>query len=171
MKLITLFMSVLLVAAAACGGGAAVEEAHGDDAHDVEPAAAASLEVAPKDALFLVQMTNFAFSPSTLDVKTGDVIEIAIQNVTTEPHDFTIERIDADLHISYLGGAGTHEHGGTAMAADLHFVLTEPGSGVVHIKVHEPGEYIFYCSIPGHRELGMEGTLIVTSGEHDGHDD
>ena len=44
---------------------------------------------------------------------------------------------------------------------DLHFPLSEPGSGVVHIKVYEPGEYVFYCSVPGHRELGMVGTLIV----------
>ncbi|RIK29260.1 MAG: hypothetical protein DCC52_07570 [Chloroflexi bacterium] len=24
-----------------------------------------------------------------------------------------------------------------------------------------PGEYVFYCSIPGHAELGMHGTLVV----------
>ena len=45
--------------------------------------------------------------------------------------------------------------------ADVHFALSEAGSGVVHLKINEPGEYAFYCSVPGHREGGMEGTLIV----------
>ena len=172
--LLALLLAAGLVLTAACSGddGAttASEPVVATEAHDDTEAndegdedANAYLEVAPKDQLFLVQMTNFAFTPDVLEAQAGEVIEIAIQNVEAVLHDFTIDRVDADLHVSYLGGTGEHAHAGEMEmpAADLHFALTEPGSGIVHIKVHEPGEYVFYCSVPGHREAGMVGTLII----------
>lgn len=33
-------------------------------------------------------------------------------------------------------------------------------SRVLSIKL-KPGTYMFYCSVPGHRTAGMQGTLIV----------
>ena len=83
----------------------------------------------------------------------------------TTLHDFTIDRIDADVHVSYLGGTGQHLHTDPEIEADVHFALTEPGTGVVHLKIDEPGEYVIYCSVPGHREAGMVGTLIVGAPE------
>ncbi len=133
---------------------------HEADTHD--PAEEnAYLEAAPKDTLYLVEMTNFAFTPSVLEVNAGEVLEIAIQNAQPVLHDFTIEKIDADVHISYLAGTNEHAHTEAQADADVHFALTEPGSGVVHMKINEPGEYVFYCTVPGHREAGMEGTLTV----------
>ncbi len=151
-----------------------VADEHIDDGSDHEDAgshesdadqgeeANAYLEAAPKEALTLIEMTSFAYAPNVIEVGAGEVLEIAIQNAEPSLHDFTIDKIDADVHISYLGGTGQHEHQEPERDADVHFALTEPASGVVHLKVDEPGEYVFYCSVPGHREGGMEGKLIVS---------
>ena len=139
----------------------AADDAATDHDADASAEAFAYLEAAPKDQLYLVEMTNFAFTPEVLEVGVGEVLEIAIQNVEAVLHDFTIDEIDADVHISYLGGTGQHVHTEPQLEADVHFALTEPSTGVVHLKIHEPGEYVIYCSVPGHREAGMEGTLIV----------
>ena len=147
-------VAVLLIIGS-CGG-------NGPDDDDDQAATENSyLEAAPKDALFLVEMTSFAFAPDVMEVAAGDVVEIAIQNVEPLLHDLTIDVIDADVHVSFLAGTGQHAHQDPETEADVHFALTERGSGIVHLKINEPGEFVFYCSVPGHRESGMVGTLIV----------
>lgn len=161
------FLAMLLVAAilafAACNGDGneAGETPTGEEHTDAEGVEEpnAYVEAAPKEALTLIEMTSFAYTPSVIEVGAGEVLEIAIQNAEPTLHDFTIDNIDADVHISYLGGTDQRQE--PDRDADVHFALTELASGVVHMKVDEPGEYEFYCSVPGHREAGMEGTLIV----------
>ncbi len=135
---------------------------HPSATEDDDLDAQAYLEAAPKDSLFLVDMSLLSFTPDVLEVKALEVVEIAIQNSEATLHDFTIDKVDADVHISYLAGTGQHEHAEAAKDADVHFALTEAGSGIVHLKIHEPGEYVFYCSVTGHQAAGMEGTPIVT---------
>jgi plastocyanin len=36
----------------------------------------------------------------------------------------------------------------------------EGGSKTLSLKL-KPGTYTFYCSVPGHRQAGMQGTLVV----------
>ena len=163
--LLAMPLVVAMLALAACNGdGNGSGETPTGEEHtdaDADGEANAYLEAAPKEALTLIEMTSFAYTPSVIEVGAGEVLEIAIQNADPALHDFTIDKIDADVHISYLGGTGQHQHQEPERDADVHFALTEPASGVVHLKVDEPGEYEFYCSVPGHREAGMEGTLIV----------
>lgn len=41
-------------------------------------------------------------------------------------------------------------------------IASMPGmSALVTFTPTEPGTYEFYCAVPGHREAGMVGTVIV----------
>ena len=83
-----------------------------------------------------VTATDFAFDPGDITVEAGEDLAIVL---TSEDllHDFTIDELDA--HVAADRGE-TAEGGLTA---------------------EEAGTYTYYCSVPGHREAGMEGTLTV----------
>jgi uncharacterized cupredoxin-like copper-binding protein len=66
-------------------------------------------------------------------------VTIEFDNQAAIEHDVAIEQDGEEIAKSDLVSQGTAE-----VSADL-----------------EPGEYVFYCSVPGHREGGMEGTLTV----------
>ena len=78
---------------------------------------------------------NLSFTPDTLDVAAGD-FNVALTS-EDQFHDFTIEDVDGLVEAS----AGDTEEGG--------------------FTIDEAGEYTFYCTVPGHRAGGMEGTLTV----------
>jgi plastocyanin len=81
---------------------------------------------------------DLAFDTDTLDASAGEVT-ITLDNPATLEHDVAIERDGEEIAKSDLVSEGT-----TDVTADL-----------------EPGEYVFYCSVPGHRDGGMEGALTV----------
>lgn len=83
-----------------------------------------------------VSARSFEFEPAEITVAEGADIAIVLSSEDSL-HDFTIDEFDA--HVA--AGPGETSVGG--------------------FRALEPGEYTFYCSVPGHREAGMEGTLVV----------
>ena len=83
-----------------------------------------------------VTADGFAFDPDEITVVVGEDIAIALTSVDIL-HDFTIDELDA--HVAA-------DRGETATGG---------------LRAEEPGRYSFYCAVAGHREAGMEGTLVV----------
>ncbi len=82
--------------------------------------------------------TGLAFDTADLEAKPG-LVRLTMQNPSEVPHNVALE------------GAGVDEEGP---------VVQKDGASEVEAEL-KPGEYTFYCSVPGHREAGMEGTLTV----------
>jgi plastocyanin len=83
--------------------------------------------------------TQIAFdTTSGLSSKPGKVT-IEFDNPSAIEHDVAIEKDGEELAKSALVTEGK-----TSVSADL-----------------EPGDYTFLCTVPGHAEAGMEGTLTV----------
>lgn len=83
-----------------------------------------------------VSATSFEFEPAEITVTAGEDVAIALTSDDVL-HDFTVDGVE--VHVAA-------EPGETA----------EGG-----LRVVEPGEYRITCTVEGHREAGMEGTLIV----------
>ena len=79
------------------------------------------------------------YDKTTLSAKAGSV-SIDFTNSSPVPHDVTIANASGKI----VGATPTFTGGSKTLSVSL-----------------KPGTYKFYCSVPGHRAAGMEGTLTV----------
>ncbi len=75
----------------------------------------------------------------TLTANPGDTVSITLRNADGIEHDLTIDEFDV-----FVGPVDSFDE-------ELTVIFT----------VDEAGEYVYYCSVPGHRAAGMFGALIV----------
>ncbi len=83
--------------------------------------------------------TNIAYDKTSLASKPGKVT-IDLNNPSAISHDIAIENSAGEE----IAGSELVAEGETEVSAEL-----------------APGTYTFYCTVPGHREAGMEGPLTV----------
>lgn len=83
-----------------------------------------------------VTARSFAFEPKQITVRAGEDIAILLSS-EDGLHDFTIDELDA------------------------HVAAERGSASVGGFRADKPSRYTFYCSVQGHRQAGMEGTLVV----------
>ncbi|CAN5820002.1 hypothetical protein BH20CHL3_BH20CHL3_05260 [soil metagenome] len=103
---------------------------------DDEATPAESDDAAASDGV-AVSTIDMGFEPNELSISSGTDVTVTITNEGVLQHDFVIDELGVDTEL--LDGGASAE---------------------VTINA-EPGTYTFYCSVAGHRQAGMEGTLTV----------
>lgn len=83
-----------------------------------------------------VTASNFNFNPSTIQVKSGEKVKIIFKS-QEGIHNLAFKEL----------GIGTKTIGS--------------GEDSLEFTAPNPGSYAFSCSVPGHAEAGMKGSLIV----------
>lgn len=120
-------LAALLLLGAACGGDDDGGDENGGGAGETSATGATGGDGGGTT----LQTVNFSFSPSTLEVASGD--EITLENAAADtPHTFTVDDTDIDVELS-------------------------PGASSSATIDLDPGEYAFHCRF--HSQ--MTGTLTV----------
>ena len=149
----------------ACGGS----DSTADDGHDDTAAADHDDADADHDEdLFAqdahetieVEMIDIAYAQPDITIEAGELVEIVLSNTGAIDHDFTIEEIHTAhaYHDPDQEAAGHDDHGAEYA---MHHALVPGDSVTMRVIAEEAGTYEYYCTVPGHKEAGMVGTLTV----------
>jgi len=93
--------------------------------------------VRPVNGFIEMTASAFEFKPDQIAMEVGEQVTLKLTS-TDSLHTFIIKELGIEVEIP-VGKTATVDLTGT-----------------------REGTYTFYCSVPGHREKGMEGTLFVT---------
>jgi uncharacterized cupredoxin-like copper-binding protein len=140
----TLALATALLALAGCGGSSsgsstAAQAPTTSSATSSTPAPAGASGGSSKVSLQANPEGQLEYNTKSLTAKAGKV-SVDFTNSSSLPHDVTIESSSGQK----VGATPTFSGGSKTLTVDL-----------------KAGTYKFYCSVPGHRQAGMEGTLTV----------
>ncbi len=143
------------------------------------------------DELVITMRTeDFKFVPDSVTIKVGQTVRLRLDNhdpvlhdYTTDEAEFIVLEADGAAHNDHEVVAAAHDDDDGVVASHddddqdmddhdmdleaqvslqpLHIAAEGDEHGELVFEATEAGEYVFYCSVPGHREAGMVGTIII----------
>lgn len=137
-KLVFLVLAGLTLALAACSGVAAPSQG----AQQIT-----------------IEANEFKFQPATIEVSKDRPVKLTMRNKGTVEHDWAIMKIP--MMGMKESGAVSHDTSGSAGKPELHMSAMTGQVAEVEFTPTQAGTYQIVCTVAGHKEAGMVGTLIV----------
>ena len=136
---------ILALLVGACGAASGGSNAAGPSSTPARPA----------DGELTVRAFEWGFEPEAIALRQGEQVRIVLENEGTTLHNLKVD----DLAVEVIEARST---GPLSGGEGQLFVGAEAGQrGTLAFVPQEAGTFTFYCTINGHRQLGMEGTLTV----------
>jgi uncharacterized cupredoxin-like copper-binding protein len=132
--------AAIAIPLAGCGGGG--DDSTSADTSGGEATQASTTAGGGGGASQTVDMTavDYKFNPSDTTVNSGNVT-FNLKNDGQQPHSLEIEDVNGQDQ-------------------ELEGDVSPGQSGTLKVNL-PPGKYEFYCPVPGHKEMGMEGEIKV----------
>lgn len=97
------------------------------------------------------------YEPSRIEVKRGEQIRFVLKNVGNETHEFILaSKADNLKHAELMKKFPEMEHDDPNGKS-----LKPTGASEILWRFNKRGTFEFACLIPGHREAGMIGSVVV----------
>ena len=147
-----------LIGAAALLAAAVIPAAAHDEAHSAagmpgdpaKPARTVTVAMSEGDG-------TMKFTPDRVEVKKGEQVRFVIENKGALAHEFRLATVkDNDEHAAMMRQMPDMQH------HEANAVSLDPGKSTKLLwRFSDAGTFEFACLIPGHREAGMHGTVVV----------
>lgn len=100
---------------------------------------------------------KMSFIPAMIEVKQGDQIKFMLRNNGSSDHEIVLATLEMNLeHAKEMAKNPDMEHDDPNAKR-----LAPKKTGEILWRFTKVGEFDFSCLIPGHREAGMTGKIIV----------
>jgi FtsP/CotA-like multicopper oxidase with cupredoxin domain len=100
-------------------------------------------EAAGTSVTFTVSLTEFAIDPGMIQAPAGQTLTFKVMNDGSVPHTFAVDTGEGVIQTRELANGDTE---------------------TLEVPALEAGEYKTYCTVPGHEDAGMVGSLVVEEG-------
>ncbi len=110
----------------------------------------------PRPVNKTIDLHEFMYDPAEIDAEPGAEVTLTLDNTGALIHSMYIMELDYTAEAPFDEEDEPHA---------LWHIQVEPGqTGTLSFTApKEPGTYQIVCGVPGHLEVGMQGTLVVSA--------